>query len=465
MREEANRTLVALPRCLDFDEAASLDEALYHATFQQAPVGIAHVDTDGRWLRVNQRLCDILEYSADELVGKSFHEVTHPEDVHVDEEVRVRLIAGEMDSHTREKRYIRKDGSTVWVTRTISLLRGSDGSPGRCISIIEDITERRLAREALRASEERSRALLSSIPERVFFKDRDCVFIQVNEVFAADIGKRPEEVIGRTDFDLFPPELAAAYRMDDRQVMDLRRPLNKEERNVVQGQERIVEVTKSPVIDDRGEVIGVLGLFADITERKRIEDQIREYSTELERRKAELETVNARLENLATIDGLTALTNHRAFHERLLEEFQRAVRHGSALSVIMIDVDWFKEFNDEFGHLEGDDVLRTIGKLLKKHVRSHDVAARYGGEEFAVIMPLADSERAIGVAERLRNQVERFGWELKPVTISVGVATLVPEIMEPYQLLQAADSALYHSKNHGRNSVTHQRDAVMSLSH
>src|SRR5687768_15161701 len=458
LREEAKPLIAELPRPLEFDEAASLEEALYHATFQQAPVGIAHVDTDGCWLRVNQRLCEILEYGADELVGKSFHDVTHPEDVEFDEDVRVRLIAGQIDSHTREKRYIRKDGSAVWVNRTVSLLRGPEGSPRRCISIVEDITERKLAQEALRASEERSRALLSSIPERVFFKDRDCVFIQVNEVFAADIGKRPDEVIGRTDFDLFPPELAAAYRMDDRQVMELRRPLNKEERNVIQGQERIVEVTKSPVIDDRGEVIGVLGLFADITERKQIEEQIREYSAELEGRKAELETVNARLENLATIDGLTALTNHRAFHERLLEEFHRAVRHGSALSVIMFDVDWFKEYNDKFGHLEGDDVLRTIGKILKKHVRSHDVAARYGGEEFAVIMPLADSTRAIGAADRLRKQVERFGWERKPVTISVGVATLTPELMEPYQLLQAADSALYQSKNRGRNCVSHHRE-------
>ena len=433
--------------------------ALYQAAFEQAAVGIAHVDLEGRWLRVNRRLCEILGCSQADLIGRSYREFTLPEEVPIDDEALLRLASGETDSHTREKRYIRCNGTLIWVNRTISIVRDPDGRPRHCISIIEDITERKRAQEALRESEERSRALLSAIPERVFFKDSECIFIQVNELFASDIGKRPEEVIGRSDFDLFPAELAAAFQSDDRRVMQSRMTLVKEERNHLGGRERVVEVTKSPVIDDHGQIIGVLGLFSDITERKKIEDQIRRYSAELEKRKADLESVNTQLENLATTDGLTGLMNHRVFHERLREEFSRASRYGTPLSIIMLDVDWFKQYNDAFGHLEGDAVLREIGAILRMTVRSHDIPARYGGEEFAVILPMADGRKAKVAAGRVRRAIERAPWRSKPVTVSVGIATLQAGTPAPHKLLQQADAALYHSKAAGRNCVTHFDEA------
>lgn len=138
-------------------------------------------------------------------------------------------------------------------------------------SQIGQFVERKRAEEALRASEQRNRTLLASIPERVFFKDRNSVFISVNKQFANDLGMTPEELIGKSDFDFFPAELAEKYCEDDRLIMESRQPASIEERNVVQGVERIVAVTKAPVVGPDGEVMGVLGLFRDITERKRAE--------------------------------------------------------------------------------------------------------------------------------------------------------------------------------------------------
>ena len=125
-----------------------------------------------------------------------------------------------------------------------------------------------------RRTEKLYRTLIESLPQHVFFKDTDSVFISVNAAFAADFGKRPEDFIGKSDFDLFPKELAAKYAADDRRVMQQRRPETFEETNVVHGRKRYVEVTKAPVIDDEGEVIGLLGVFTDVTERRNTQEEL-----------------------------------------------------------------------------------------------------------------------------------------------------------------------------------------------
>jgi diguanylate cyclase (GGDEF)-like protein len=121
----------------------------------------------------------------------------------------------------------------------------------------------------------------------------------------------------------------------------------------------------------------------------------------------------------------------------------------------MLDVDDFKSYNDKNGHLAGDEVLRTISRILRKSVRSHDLVARYGGEEFAIIMPALACDQAIETAERLRVAIEGYAWPLAPVTASLGVSTLTAEMADGRDLLQAADDALYASKAAGRNRATH----------
>ena len=125
------------------------------ATFEQAAVGIAHVGLDGRWLRVNDRLCAIVGYSREELLRITFQDVTHPDDLEADLEFVRQVLSGELKTYSMEKRYVRRDGSIVWINLTVSLVRGAEGEPRHFISVVEDITERKRAEEALRSSEAR----------------------------------------------------------------------------------------------------------------------------------------------------------------------------------------------------------------------------------------------------------------------------------------------------------------------
>jgi two-component system, cell cycle response regulator len=167
---------------------------------------------------------------------------------------------------------------------------------------------------------------------------------------------------------------------------------------------------------------------------------------------------HARTRRLASTDGLTEVYNHRTFQERLAQETARANRYSRPLSLLMIDVDHFKVYNDTYGHPQGDIVLQDLARLLREMSRTSDTVARYGGEEFAIILPETDSVSAQKIGQRLREQVERYpfaGKELMPggtLTISVGVATHASAGSKD-ALLQAADTALYTAKREGRNRV------------
>jgi len=167
---------------------------------------------------------------------------------------------------------------------------------------------------------------------------------------------------------------------------------------------------------------------------------------------------HARTRRLASTDGLTEVYNHRTFQERLSQEIARADRYRRPLSVLMIDVDHFKVYNDTCGHPQGDIVLQDLARLLREMSRTSDTVARYGGEEFALILPETDSVGAQKIAQRLREQVEGYafpGKEIMPggtLTISIGVATHAPAGSKD-ALLQAADTALYTAKRGGRNRV------------
>lgn len=160
---------------------------------------------------------------------------------------------------------------------------------------------------------------------------------------------------------------------------------------------------------------------------------------------------------LATHDSLTELCNHRHFQELLDKEIARAKRHHRPLALCILDVDRFKPVNDQFGHVEGDQVLREIAAMARKHIRTEDVAARIGGEEFALLMPESTQEAAVAFAERLRKAVEDYRFELggenRQITVSIGLAMLDPEHDRPKTLLEAADAQLYRAKNAGRNRV------------
>jgi len=188
--------------------------------------------------------------------------------------------------------------------------------------------------------------------------------------------------------------------------------------------------------------------------RRDFSAQVRHYIQIVDEQKFELEQANKELSELAMRDGLTGLINHRTFQERLADEFARTERHFSPLSLLMIDVDHFKAYNDAFGHPAGDALLKRLAELLADSARASDIVARYGGEEFAILLPVTDTAGAVELAERLRIRIETADWQSAGITVSVGVAACGRDRQTPGQLLAHADKALYKSKADGRNRVT-----------
>jgi diguanylate cyclase (GGDEF)-like protein len=187
----------------------------------------------------------------------------------------------------------------------------------------------------------------------------------------------------------------------------------------------------------------------------------------LAERERELRTANRHLEALASIDSLSGLANRRSFDARLEAEWQRAANLKRPIALMMIDVDHFKLFNDNYGHVEGDQCLRVIGETLAASAHHKaDFAARYGGEEFVLLLPDTDVGVALAIAERLRAAVATLaiGHGFAPsghVTISIGVAALVPSVtQDPQALIEAADAGLYAAKRNGRNRVWAESQAM-----
>jgi diguanylate cyclase (GGDEF)-like protein len=185
----------------------------------------------------------------------------------------------------------------------------------------------------------------------------------------------------------------------------------------------------------------------------------RELEAKIHARTHELAEANSRLAQLAVTDGLTGLYNHRHFHERLALEVERSQRNGLPLSLFMIDVDHFKQYNDNHGHPAGDEILRQLARILGDGRRANDVVARYGGEEFAIVLVDTAKFAAAKLAERLRERVAEHAFpqgETQPegrLTISIGVATCADDAADAEGLVRAADAALYAAKHAGRDRV------------
>lgn len=186
-------------------------------------------------------------------------------------------------------------------------------------------------------------------------------------------------------------------------------------------------------------------LGRELAEHKLRQRQIEDYQKRLEH-------MNLALVEQSNTDALTGVKNRRAFDRILNAQSSRTERSHSPLSLILIDIDHFKSVNDEFGHVAGDEALQLLALILQSQGRPYDDVARYGGEEFAIILPDTSQNAAAVVAERIREAIQNFEWNLRPLTVSVGVATTVT-VQGSMTMVERADLALYQAKNSGRNRV------------
>lgn len=201
--------------------------------------------------------------------------------------------------------------------------------------------------------------------------------------------------------------------------------------------------TATPIHDDSGAMLGAVQTLQDVTERKMVEDELRESEK--------------RYREMSITDSLTKLYNSRHFFRQLRQEVERAKRYEEPLSLILLDIDNFKGYNDTYGHLEGDRVLAVLADVIRRNLRTADTAFRYGGEEFTIILPETEGENAVLVAERLRKGFEETVLSPLPrsevhMTVSVGVAQYLPDELEDL-FIKRADAAMYTAKTSGKNRV------------
>lgn len=303
-------------------------------------------------------------------------------------------------------------------------------------SIIYDVTETK-RKEALAA------ALLRAIPLPLYYKDLEGRYLGCNEIFAESTGRSAEEIMGKTVFDLWQPDLAAIYHARDIQLYNHDAPFMEYESGFVnaEGVKRNVIFHKALLHNQRNELIGQMGIVFDITDRKQRE--------ELSHR-------------LAFYDPLTRLPNRRLLNQRLKQAIATSDSNGLYGAMIFIDLDNFKPVNDLYGHDAGDNLLIEVAERLKAAVRKHDTVSRLGGDEFVLILESlginyeqAESQ-AIKISEMIRSRISQpfkvSGDVTHCCTASIGLVLFQGET-DGHKLLKQADQAMYEAKLAGRNRV------------
>ncbi|MFB9887785.1 GGDEF domain-containing protein [Balneatrix alpica] len=275
-------------------------------------------------------------------------------------------------------------------------------------------------------------------------------YLLANKEFERLFGLTDADILGHCDKDIFPLHIAQAFRAADLQVIASGAPLYLEEIAVVDGQERHYLSVKFPIWNDLSEMIATGFVATDITERIRIEKKLIAARQQAEAANQQLQQAMHKLEILATTDQLTGLWNRRKF-EQLAQHALAAENQPSSL--VLMDLDRFKEVNDRFGHSEGDRVLSELATLLRTELAPIDTLARWGGEEFALLLYGQDNQQALALTERLSHTLQQHLFSsVGHLSFSAGIACYQPgESLSDW--FSRADTLLYASKRQGRNCI------------
>ena len=294
--------------------------------------------------------------------------------------------------------------------------------------------------------------VFSACTDALWVVREDGVVVRANAAMLEILGKPGPEIIGRQCSDLMDYALCRDPNCPVKQVRS--KTLNEYDIQLDLpgcGTEHFI-LTTAPLITLDG-TPGIVGQFKNITGRKKAEEA--------------LAAANTALERMARIDGLTQIANRRCFDETLKQEWQRLCRNQKPLSILLGDIDFFKKYNDRYGHQAGDNCLQQVGLALSRSIlRPADLAARYGGEEFVVLLPEVDIEGALCVGKRILQEIEKLGIEHQAsqvsdkVSMSLGAASLTPSREQDCtELVKLADEALYQAKNAGRNRILANRQS------
>ena len=394
----------------------------------------------------SEQACRIygLDPECREVALATFMDIVHPDDLE--------LIRAMMDDavHTHatlnfEHRVIRPDGAVRHVHQVAEFIPVKHGTSSHIIGTVQDITDRTVIESERRKIETRYRDVVESANNVIARWNHAGIITYMNPYGLKFFGYSEDELIGRSMFGTIVPAVETGTERDLKNVMRdiLTHPENyieNENENIRSNGDRVWMAWSNRSVLDDDQLVEILSIGTDITNRKQLEEK---------------------LDRMSRTDALTGLANRREFDEILSAELNRARRSNQPLSLLMLDIDFFKRYNDTYGHQAGDSCLKDIAGVLKDSTkRAGELAARYGGEEFAVILPATSSEDAFLVADHILHavtglEITHEASDTAPyLTISAGITTCIPERgMTPDDIIKHADDALYQAKENGRNGI------------
>lgn len=417
-------------------QALADSEEQFRLTMERAAVGTALIDVDGRFLVVNPALERLLAYEPGELVGRTFLEVTHPDDLTSSGEIHRSLVAGDVESTAVRKRYLRKDGRMVWADLSIASVCEDDGRFHHNVAQMADVTAEVEALRQLARSEERFRLAMTAAPVGMAMSDLDGKFVEVNEALCHLLGLEEESLLGATLAAFLSPEERATTETVMRALADADTSTFRHEHQLLAPTRTLwVEHSASVLREHDGTPVFYVHQFADHTEAHGLRQD---------------------LEYRASHDPLTGVVNRGELMDQLARSLCRGQGGAGWLGVLFCDIDNLKPLNDEFGHHTGDVAIQAVAERLRNAVRSQDLVARIGGDEFVVLLEGLHSREQLGaIAEKCRASVEgpvaARGHSIE-VSVSVG-AVLAAQDESADDVLARADHALHRAKAGGRRQV------------
>ena len=281
---------------------------------------------------------------------------------------------------------------------------------------------------------------MSNTEAVIYFKKLNGKYSLVNKKFLDMFSLELDDIVGKTHYGALTEEISIPHRKNDLQIIASKKLITFEETAIQPDGLHYYVSVKFPVFDENNNLVGTGGISTDITERKQLENK--------------LHAANQALKTQVSRDYLTGLLNRRSFHEVANAEIARFDRFGASLSLIILDIDFFKKINDSFGHEVGDNVLLAITKVISSEIRKTDYFFRFGGDEFVILLPETGLDEAVLLAGKVRIKIsEHWITPVGNVNISLGIAEMLnSDDLDSF--LKSADKALYQSKRHGRNKVT-----------
>ncbi len=397
-------------------------ENLFSSIFKHAPIGVALVSLEGRFLKTNQAMCDIFGYDHSDLMLMKVEDLSHPEDLERDHFKLKQLLNGETTSYRMEKRFYHKTGRIVWGLLNVTLIQGDTGAPQHISSHLVDLTERKQAEEALKESEEKHREILEAMEEGYYEVDLAGNLVFCNESFQKMTGYSYDELMGKS-YKHFYNNSQEVFQVSN-QIYKTGKPVKAIDWPAITkgGSKLHLELSIALRRDEEGRAIGFRGVVRDITERRQVDEKIR---------------------YLSFHDQLTGLYNRHY----LEEEMQRLdTKRQLPISIIMADLNGLKLVNDTYGHHTGDEMLKNAAEILKKLCREDDLLSRFGGDEFVLYLPRTPEKEAQKICNRIEKACRKELINDVPLSLSTGVAVKVYAEQKLLDVLGEAEDNMYRDK-------------------